>query len=709
MSYSRRLGNRSTAWLLLTSLAVGLFVLAWIGLMVVVATYEGRFSRAEARMPVEAVSADETSFEYSLVATTADLTQAWVVYIRPVRPDAPPPPGLSRWPNPGESVISPAAQAALNSPGSWSAWSPGSIVGFIAPEGLTTATESFAYVNPPAGAQIAANEWLQGKSFGGTGLAGLGDTMSFFELPLFVLLYVPTVVVPATLLLAAVWLEGSKRRRRAEQVLALLGSTPLQRLALRIGGVAPAWAVGSGLAAAVLGLAITTDLIIPFVDYHLLSVDLRRWAAALLLVWFATVAASLLLLQAQAPARSLVKKRRRDRPGILQWIAAAVGLFSVVGAIPLVNASPLGGEAEGAYLTVLALVLAVFTMPVLCAVTVWLLTVVLRRTGSVGRVVGVGLLRQGRGPVAALAGTIGSSLCMLTAVNAFVGVPAPFEEAKPVYAASVGHVVTISSARLDLSLLTPQRLEGLTRQADRFVLAVADEVEGLQTWRLYADASSLRGEMQGGECRFSGDTPISMSYALRFMDLSSCPQTMVGRVPPGAAWRLILYRENRGLSATTFASTVAGWVAPPPVIDVPASEFIQGGPTSTAVQIQWIPWCATVGLLLMLAALLLFAIGDLRQAQSRIAGYLILGAPDSTAVKAMAIRLGIPVSVALGYGLIFSLQRPLVDPNRVADYSVGLFVGYATVIVVGVVTAVAANSIAARRHLPSWRPGRGRE
>lgn len=708
VAYGRRLAHRSTAWLVLTSLAVTAFVLAWSGLVVAAASYDGRFVRTEARTAVEAATPAEAEFQYAPIPSTSGLQQVWVIYVRPIRQDAPLPPGVSRWPQPGESVLSPAAQAALAAPGSWSSWSPGTVVGLIAPDGLATPTEALAYVNPPAGAILPADVWSPSRSFGGSGIAGWGDVQSLYEWPLFVLLYVPTIAVPATLLLAGVWLAGSRSRRRAERVLVMLGATAQQRAALRLSAVALPWGFGAALAAAVISLASVIDVVIPYVEYSLLAVDLRRWAGPLVIVWLVTVLVSLFVLQSQAPARKLIRTRRRDRPGPVQWVGAAVGFVSVVGAVPLLNLSGLEPDAVG-YLTMAALILAVLTMPALCAVTVWLVVRLLRRSRGVGTTVGVGLLRQGRGPVAALAGTIGSSLCLLTVVNVYVSTPGPFAEARPVYAASIGHVVTVGSSRLNLSLLTDEQWKALTHGADRVVLAIAHESDENLKWELYADGAALRGTMHGETCRLSKDTPTALRYALSSIEIDSCPRAMRTRPTQAANWQLTLYRADGKLDPSTVSAAVAAWIAPPPSIDVPASAYVSSGPLSSKTQLRWIPWCASVGLLLMLGALLQFAAGDLQHAQRRIAGYLILGASDMVAGRAMALRLALPVAIAIGYGSIFSLQRPMIAPDRPADYSIDLFLAYAGVIMVGIVAAVAVNTAGAKRHLRAWRPGKGRE
>lgn len=632
-------------------------------------------------------------------------------------------PGVTRWPAPGESVLSPAAQEALAAPGSWSSWNPGTVVGTIGPEGLTGPTEAFAYVNPPPTAELLDASWSSGRSFGGgvrasqgditsfgaNGVAGLGDLSSLYEWPLFVLLYVPTVVVPAVFLLAGVWLAGGKQRRRAERTLALLGATALQRATMRVTAVARPWALGTIVAAAATASACGWDVTIPFVDYTLLAVDVRRWSLPLAGVWLASSVACLALLQTQSPSRSLIRKGRRDAPGTAQTIAGIVCLVGVVGSIPLINTAALSPQTS-AYLTMATFIVVVLTMPALCTLTIGWVTSIIGARGGLGTLVGVGLLRQGRAPVAALAGTVGASLCMLSVVNVFVSTLSdPFPEARPVYAASVGHVVTVGSGQLDLQLVTPQRWRVLTKGSDQVLLAVGREHDGEISWRLFTSSPDLQGKDDDGRCRFDSAAPTALRNTVADLDNRDCPGPIEARPGKAALWNLSLYSSEGQLDASAFAATVSAWVSPPPAVDIPGSAYVGTGPLASATQLRWIPFCAAIGLVLVVIALLQFAAGDLRLAQRRITGYLILGAPESLARQAMTLRLALPVAIAIAYATVFSLQRPLVSTAKDATYSIEPFVIYSLVVVVGIVVAIAANVRGARVALTRWRPGRNRE
>ncbi len=708
--YGRRLGHRSPGWAALNGLAVAVFVLAWCGLILAAATYDGREVRTEARTPQEATDTSSIAFRYSPSPRMSGLEQVWVMYVRPLTPDAPPPPGVNRWPAPGESVVSPATAALLAEPGSWSSWSPGRVVGTIGPEGLSTAAEPFAYVNPPAHAELT-DDWVPASRFGGSGSAGLGEVNSVYEWPLFVVLYGPAVVLPATLLLAGTWLAGSARRRRTERTLVLLGAGAAQRGMLRTFPVLGPWALGATGAAAALAVGALTDIPFPFVDFELQSVDVRRWALPLALTWLATSLGSLTLLQFRGPANQLIRKTRNDRPGVVRWLIAAVSLFAVAGALPMIGWLDLAGTDAGGYATMIALVVVVLTMPTLCDVTIHLTARLLRGHGGVGAVVGVGLLRQGRGPVSALAGTFGSALCLLWVANIYVtgfGQEGPDERA---YAESLGQVVIVAGD--DLTLLTERRWTALTEEADRVVLSVLDDDansgQGGPVERLYADPASLRGVPGVGGCEYSAATPVALRHALRDMGDVICPQPLTDRPARGSGWKLILYRSDGQLCPGAVADQMATWLAPPPVVSVPGTYGLATGPTSSAGQIRWISWCAAIGLLLMIGALLQFSAGDLQQARRRIAGYLILGANESVAWCAMAVRLGVPVVIALSYSLMFTLQRPMWRADQDVGFAFEPFVIYAAVLVIGIAAAIALNARGAIRHLRTWRPGRGRE
>ncbi|NDZ72007.1 hypothetical protein G3I36_13245 [Streptomyces sp. SID10362] len=120
-------------------------VLAVCGFLLAASSFDGRTERSQARWPQVADDGSATLLWRATLASVDD-RQYDVVYIEPLTPDAPLPPGLSRWPRPGEAVLSPALKAV----GPRLSEEYGRAEGTIAAGGLESPSEYFAYVRPTA-------------------------------------------------------------------------------------------------------------------------------------------------------------------------------------------------------------------------------------------------------------------------------------------------------------------------------------------------------------------------------------------------------------------------------------------------------------------------------------------------------------------------------------------------------------------------------
>lgn len=88
-----------------------------------------------------------------------------VRYVQPQQPDAPTPPGVERWPGPGDYIVSPALARAIDAdPGLKARYRDVTVLGDA---GITDRDEWLAYRRPPAGSAID-------PSLGGIAVAGWG-------------------------------------------------------------------------------------------------------------------------------------------------------------------------------------------------------------------------------------------------------------------------------------------------------------------------------------------------------------------------------------------------------------------------------------------------------------------------------------------------------------------------------------------------------
>ncbi|GAA3240861.1 hypothetical protein GCM10010532_081650 [Dactylosporangium siamense] len=159
-----------------------------------------------ARSPVPVGPAAAVA-RYGETADVLDGRQFPVIALVPLATAAPPPPGLPRWPAPGEAWLSPALVAADRHGDLRGRY--GRFAGSIAPDGLADRDELFVYYRPPDGAAATDGTWT---SISGWGQRPLQPLSSGLRAPTWLtVLAVSLLVVPVVPLAVA---AGSRRLRR---------------------------------------------------------------------------------------------------------------------------------------------------------------------------------------------------------------------------------------------------------------------------------------------------------------------------------------------------------------------------------------------------------------------------------------------------------------------------------------------------------------
>ncbi|MFI5619644.1 hypothetical protein [Streptomyces sp. NPDC051567] len=266
------------------------------------AAYEGRELRDAARSPVQISqnSSERARLLYRPAFDVVDNVQYQVVYIAPLTEDAPLPPGLSAWPEPGQAALSPALLAAGRDEGITTRF--GGLAGTIAPRALASPGEWFAYVRPPVSADTA-RMWPS-AGFGTAKPLGTGEMM--FAKPPYILLALTAFMgaLPVSALMAAAARAGSDARDQRTALLEALGGGRRVRAAVNAGEAAPAVAMGAVLGLATSCWILAGDTRLPLTGYTISVADARQWAWASLtapvLAAFLVLACVLLLHPRQA-------------------------------------------------------------------------------------------------------------------------------------------------------------------------------------------------------------------------------------------------------------------------------------------------------------------------------------------------------------------------------------------------------------------------
>ncbi|MFE4615942.1 ABC transporter permease [Streptomyces sp. NPDC056747] len=329
LAVGRAAGRRTEAGgvrfvaLFLATLVLGL----GLGSLVAVhAVYAGKEERRAARTPVVAADGAAGADATAWLALTDSLDaerQFSVVYVSPLRGDAPLPPGLDRWPEPGEAVLSPELRRAGT--GEDIDHRYGRLAGTIGEEGLDEPSEWLAYVRPreglspdrSVGSAVAEVVTGFGPSEAGhmaagrePGRGGENDKSAW----MFQAVVLGLLVLPAVVLLVVAARTGAHNRDRRTALVAALGGRRLDRALIAVGEAGLAAAFGAVISAAAVGVAVAHDLRIPHTDYILSSAHLRvyGWTAAVLapLAAFLIVLATVVLADL-APRRGASGTRPR--------------------------------------------------------------------------------------------------------------------------------------------------------------------------------------------------------------------------------------------------------------------------------------------------------------------------------------------------------------------------------------------------------------
>ncbi|WP_051717615.1 hypothetical protein [Streptomyces megasporus] len=300
-----------------TSLLCATFALALAAAVLVAgfAVYDGRELRGSARAPQYVGVADPDRAPLLVQVAYDDVggAQRSIVFVDPRGGGVAPPPGVERWPAPGEAVLSKALRADLVREDSLDRY--GKPVGSISEAGLEVPGERLAYVRPASGLLDPGN-MTTAAGFGADERSVFGDRESLPPLSAFTFLVVGMLLFPAAVLVVVAARSGAAGRDRRVALLRALGAGTRARVVVNVGEAALPVALGASAAAVVVSLALPSNLTVPVVDFVLPATDLRRWAPALFAAVLAAalaVPAAVTLLHRTGRAGHGTRPRARNR------------------------------------------------------------------------------------------------------------------------------------------------------------------------------------------------------------------------------------------------------------------------------------------------------------------------------------------------------------------------------------------------------------
>ncbi|MEV5508537.1 hypothetical protein [Streptomyces orinoci] len=405
------------------ALAAAMLALGFSSVIAVYASYQGIEERTAARAVQYAGAPDRKPVAMLLDGfDDVDGLQHSVVYLRPAGPGVPPPPGVRRWPAPGEAVLSPKLAELLEARGAKERF--GKVEGKIADSGLASPGEELAYVNPTE-SQFRNAKFRQVFGFGKPGQGIFGDPLFIKERSrLLNALYL--FLVPAAVLAVVAARMGSSGRDKRTALVSALGGGWRARLWLNLGESTSPVLLGALMGSLPgIAVALTADVRLPWIDYWMSSSDLRHWLWALACAGGAAVVLLLGLVcvlhragSKRAPGSTRLSARRGQA---LRWAALACPLlvFATVWGPEQLDPEQYGDLRRSLYNAGVAAVL--LTLPCAVAVVVMAaggrLASSARRTGQAGALVAGRDVAKHPGTVARLVAGVGIAMVAVSQVQ----------------------------------------------------------------------------------------------------------------------------------------------------------------------------------------------------------------------------------------------------------------------------------------------------
>lgn len=686
-------------------------------LVTVLASYEGRALRDAARSPVLAEPGEEPPTAlWGTTLDNVDFRYTDVVYLVPLAEDAPLPPGVNRWLEPGEVLLSPALQELPEDLSVAERY--GQVVGTIGAVGLATPTERLAYVRPPlTGLDRADMQEITG--FGvpvGPVGTGLGDALRARNSSEFLMLIALFLGVPAMALLVIAARMGSAARDRRLALVTALGGSPGARRWLLTGEGGPPVLVGVTLAAVPAAVGLLIDLPLPGLDYVVAAVDLRRsfaWLVTAVLLAGATSLLAVLLLH-RPPQHTPKLARPLVRSGSPKSSLAAAAVLAAYLTVRLAYSVNVTGLIIPIYVGCVLLTLALF--PALLRWSLSQLGTALawigRRRGRAGWLVAGRQLSHDAGAHVRLVAGLGIAIVLLCQVQVWASKLGQAAVAAERTRAEVGDSVLIVGLPADPTLVLPA-LEAL----DPNIVVVGRTDEPV------ANRVTLRGDCTALQALAlpCAAEPLAVTPPYRDVALQAIADSLGGpelvaqigsplptdRQGGSASTLLLITRDDSPLAIGMVKASLNRFVAPALYADSVGGLTLEGA-RLIRDQGRWVTALGALGMLALGAGITVAAAAHSVRHSQTLAPLAAVAGHPAVFVVASIWRISLPVMLAggLGVALAYWLTLPITAPGSGGTLPTSLLVGClaASILVGAVLAALTARVSIAAAH--DWMPGR---
>ncbi|WP_017557147.1 ABC transporter permease family protein [Nocardiopsis baichengensis] len=681
-----------------------------VGLAVVLATFQGRDLRDAERQPIITDAPGQAVAEWAERPDSAGDWQHSVVYLDPIDPTAPPPPGLAAWPEPGQVYLSPALADA--EPGIEDRY--GEYAGSIGPEGLLSPAERLAYVGLPDDAAVPEDWAYPISGFGPPGSYPFGEDIAFTPAAqqLMVSAYLVFVLLPAAgLFVVAARFAASGRDRRAA-LLTALGASRRHHFLVGLASCADAIVVGTALGALFAFPPLLADLAVPGIDYTVYAADVRR-------MWWLLPALVAVSLAASALGYAALHARRarrgaaRPRPGADRVATWKIGLFALSTAVAssVVLAPP--GSAWTLPVYAVALVGALALAPsALAAILAWAGAAVARQGLRAGRpswIVAGRWCRHRPGVLARLVAPVVIGVVTLVNMHYFLA----SETLTSAQARMANERLGDSALQVSAHELTGERIGeargALPERARLMAIDTADEDRGPTVLRAPCPVlGSLELDCPAGPAPVgtgSGDVRVAELLNWQVGGEAQVQSAPVARAEGSVEKLAVLSPMEDPVNRAEVDAALRPVLGP--TIQVDRLATLEMTPANARLS-EWGVLLGSYGMGLLAAAGLISAGGHIAEAVRATAPLSVLTGRRRwhygvalgflTAPLSLAAVLAALLSLPLGTVVQQNRQVPVAPPDTLGAITLGA-------IALAVAAGLAAGTASARA-AASWRPGR---
>ncbi|MFH9426448.1 hypothetical protein [Streptomyces sp. NPDC017529] len=647
------------------------------------ATYDGRDLRGKARAPqyVQEGSGQKPVALWRGLFDTVGHTQHSIIFIEPLTHDAPLPPGLKHWPQPGQAAVSPALADALKESGDHDRY--GQTVEQITPEGLAVPRERLAYIRPTQ--HLGKPPFLQPiAGFGRDDApAAVGDKLWVQPLSTFAPALIGLVLAPAAVLVVIAARIGSAGRDRRTALLQAMGATGSARAWVNIGESLMPVLAGAGLGTLVLAVPLFSDLRVPVVGFQLAASDLHRWAwvlAATVAIAVAAVLTAVVLVQPKsARPGSTRPKAAKGRATTRMALLCPVMLLLAVRGTDLI-----GDAFAPLYLLVytIGVIGTLVTLPAVVALAVTVagrtLVRLARKVGSPGMLVAGRWSATSPGVVTRMVATVIVAIGLVAQVQLWSSRLNPDMQAAATTHSRIGDQVVTARGTF-----TPQRAADFTTAVQRIspggaqVIGLTPGPGGVPTLTGTCPAFISLGLACDGKQRTvqASDGTPALQELIRWYGRAADKATVLPQNAAVTADRIpallvAVSTDQSDLSVERLRHLAYAKLSVAPDVDVLGGDWLKGAAPQERLA-TWVMFLGVTGVLFLALGAALNNLSDFLRFASTVAPISVLTGRRTVfySVAAWAILVPFLLAGCLGALAAVWLGSPLTRPGGGAQMS----------------------------------------